>query len=80
MVGAVLMARKKIETPPEKIAAGSLPVMQERPILTPRAWNPLEVAAAINNMPSELDRADSWSNAPTRAHHTASLDRDDDAA
>jgi hypothetical protein len=74
------MARKKIETPPDKISAGSLPDIRTVPILTARQWNPLEVAAAINNMPSELDCVGTYSSAPSRPIHSASLDRDDDTA
>jgi hypothetical protein len=72
------MARKKIETPPDKAAGGSLPTMQERPVLIPKPWNPLDVAAAINNMPSALDAPEVYSGAPIRPHHTASLDRADE--
>jgi hypothetical protein len=53
--------------------------VQEVTVMKTGQWDPLAVAAAINNLPSELDRAETYSNAPTRPIHSAALGGDDDA-
>jgi hypothetical protein len=72
------MARKRVADPPRKESAGSLPIMQERAVMIAKPWDPWSVAQKIHDLPSELDRAETWSNAPTRAIHSANLDRDDE--
>jgi hypothetical protein len=54
------MARKKIETPPEKIAAGSLPVMREVPVLTTPVYDLARALDIIHSQPSALDMPDDY--------------------
>jgi hypothetical protein len=64
------MARK---TKPENAGSTNVPIMvREIAFMSSGQWSPLDVAAAINNLPSELDRVEPYSNAPCRPISSAS--------
>jgi hypothetical protein len=65
------MARKQAKEAPQPIVTRTV---WERPVMIAQSQSYIDAAMRrLLDMPTELERCDSWSNAPTKAIHSANI-------